>query len=45
MKEERIFFASIAPFNALPPKEISGIGELCVERDFAKGETIFAEGS
>ena len=40
-----IFFASIAPFDDLPPKEISGIGKLCIERDFAKGDTIFAEGS
>ena len=36
---------SFAPFDALPPKEIRKIEALCIERDFAKGETIFAEGS
>lgn len=46
MKKERDnFLASIAPFDALPAKEINGMRDLCLERDFAKGETIFVEGA
>lgn len=44
-KKRDNFLASIAPFDILPSEEISGIGEFCLERDFAKGETIFVEGS
>jgi len=44
ISEYEKFLASTSPFDALPPADIKTLAYAVREKDFRKGETIFAEG-